>query len=450
MTAPTRARGFTQATVEEIIAKRGEPAWMAAQRRAAWETYEATPMPDTRKDEEWRRTSLRELDLEATSPLTTAPPPKMAPTAPHAGLAASLVLVDGVVQAHWLGALPSGVIVSDLRVALQRHPQLVEQYFMTQAVRVTDSKFAALHGAFWDNGVLIYVPKGVVVEQPISIIAESAAPGRASLHHTLIILERQAQLTYVEEFRGGVGPAPGEQAFSSRALEIIMGDDTVLDLTSIQRFSPAMYDFYHTSAVQSKDTNLTLHTIELGAKLSKGHIEDRLQGNGANAKLNGLYFADGTQHLDRFTLQDHWGVSTTSDLLFKGIVTDSARSVYAGYIRVHPGAKQTRAYQQNRNIQLSRTARADSNPSLEISENDILGCTHGATVGKVDEEQLFYLMCRCLSEVQATQLIVEGFVEGLIDGIPVEAVRESLRDEINQRIAITTERDAALSSHSSR
>ncbi len=444
MTAPTKSHGFTQDAIAAMIAQRQEPDWVAQRRQAAWADYTAMPMPDTRKDEEWRRTSLRELDLEATSPLGAVTTIATAPLAPQEELAASITLVDGVVTASWRAAgLPEGVVVTDLRSALTTHPQLVERYFMTQAIHPSDAKFAALHGAFWDNGVLIYVPRGVVVELPIGVVVEAATVGRASLHHTLIILERQAQLRYVEEFRGGVVASPEGQAFSSRALEILLGDSSMLDVTSIQRFGPRMFDFYQSRAIQGKDSNLILHTIELGARLSKGHIEDLLEGSGATSKLNGLYFADGNQHLDRFTLQDHRGASTTSDLLFKGIVTDTARSVYSGYIRVHPGAKQTRAYQQNRNIQLSRKARADSNPSLEISENDILGCTHGATVGKVDEEQLFYLMCRGLSRAFATELIVEGFVTELIDAIPLEAVRVSLRNEINQRIERTTAAEEA-------
>jgi Fe-S cluster assembly protein SufD len=447
MTAPTKPRGFTEAAINELIAGRGEPAWMTARRRAAWEAYNAIPMPDPRKDEEWRRTPLRRLQLEDASPLGAAGRAQVAPLADAAALAAGLTLVDGAVhQRVPLSATlrEQGVIITDLRTALTEHADLIERYFMTTAVKATDAKFAALHGAFWDNGVFIYVPKGVAVELPVGVVAESAAPGRPSLTHTLVVMERDSQLKYVEELRGGVPENADAQSFASRVIEILMADSATLDYATIQRFSPAMYDFYQTRAVLGKATNLTLHTIELGAQMSKGHIEAILQGDGASAKLLGLYFADHDQHLDRFTLQDHYGRATTSDLLFKGIVANTARSVYSGYIRVHQGAKGSQAYQQNRNIQLSRTARADSNPSLEIAENDILGCTHGATVGKVDEEQLFYLMCRGLSRAEATQMIVEGFLDVLIDAVPLASVQESLRAEITARVAkISVETNAA-------
>ncbi|MBA3827282.1 MAG: Fe-S cluster assembly protein SufD [Ktedonobacterales bacterium] len=446
MTAPTKPRGFTEEAINELIAQRNEPAWMTERRRTAWTAWNDLPMPDPRKDEEWRRTPLRLLELDEATPLSDAAKANVVPLAPAGELAAALTFVDGQVTARQDIAddlRQQGVIVTDLRSALAEHADLVQRYFMT-VVKPTEAKFAALHGAFWDNGVFVYVPKGVAVALPVGVVVESAAPGRASLHHTLIVMERDSSLKYVEELRGGVAATADGQAFSSRVIELVQGDGTTLDFATIQRFSPAMFDFYDARVVQARDTNFTLHNIELGAAMSKGHIEALLEGAGAHARLAGIYFADHDQHLDRYTLQDHKGINTTSDLLFKGVVADTARSVYSGYIRIHPGAKGSRAYQQNRNIQLSRKARADSNPSLEIAENDILGCTHGATVGKVDEEQLFYLMCRGLSRGEATQMIVEGFLDQLVEAIPLPTLRVSLRDELIARVEATTvETDAA-------
>jgi Fe-S cluster assembly protein SufD len=172
----------------------------------------------------------------------------------------------------------------------------------------------------------------------------------------------------------------------------------------------------------------------MGGQLSKGRVETILRGPGTDARLIGLYFGDGKQHFDRYTLQDHQAPSARSDLLFKGVLTDEARSVYSGLIRVHPKAQKTDAYQQNRNLLLSRTARADSIPNLEIGANDVR-CTHGATVGKVDEEELFYIMCRGLTRAEATRLIVEGFVDPQIEELPIAGLRESLRREIGARVA---------------
>jgi len=437
MTAPTKPHGFNEDTLQQVIAERNEPAWMTERRQQAWQTYLDTPMP-TRQDEEWRRTDLRPLQLDATSPLDVTTVASTGQTlAAKDDLAGGLTLIDGQVQDHWLTPelAGQGVIVTDLRTAVKDHADLVQKYFMTQAVPATDSKFAALHGAFWDNGSFIYVPKGVTVALPLGILIESVAAGHASMNHTLIVLERDSHLRFIEELQGG---ETSQQAFSSRVVELILHDGSGLDFASIQRFSETMFDFYTIRAIQGRETRLNLNTIELGARLSKGRVEAMLNGNGADVRLYGLYLGDRDQHYDRFTLQDHRGVSTTSDLLFKGVLADNARSVYSGFIRMHPGAKLSRAYQQNRNILLSRTARADSIPNLEISENDILGCTHGATVGKVDEEQLFYLMSRGLSRSESTQMLVEGFIEQLIDNVPLTSLQNSLRDEIRNRVAIAT------------
>src|SRR6185437_11922921 len=171
-----------------------------------------------------------------------------------------------------------------------------EKYFMSNAVKAGDSKFAALHGAFWDNGVFIYVPKGVAVELPVGVVVQAAAAGRASLSHTLIVMERDSQLKYVEELRGGTPETANGQVFTSRVIELLVGDGAQLDYATIQRFGPATYDFYQTRAVLGKDANLVLHTIELGAHLSKGHIEALLEGAGSSARLAGVYFADHAQH----------------------------------------------------------------------------------------------------------------------------------------------------------
>lgn len=437
MTAPTTSRGFSAEMLNRHIAERQEPDWMTERRLAAWQAYETIPMP-TRQDEEWRRTDLRSLKLELVSPLsTTTTRPTKAILADRKELAGAMTFIDGQV-AHlelYADLAHQGVIVTDMRTALQQHPALVETYFMTQAVPASDSKFAALHGAFWDNGLFVYVPKGVSVALPIGVIVDTQVPGHANLSHNLIIVERDADIRIVEELRG---TDDGEQQFSSRVIELILGENATLDFVTVQRLGKTTYDFYTARAIQGRDSKLLLQTVELGAQVSKGRVETMLKGNGASARLLGVYLGDHNQHYDRFTLQDHTGVSTWSNLLYKGIMTDTARSVYSGFIRIHPGAKQSQAYQQNRNILLSRTARADSIPNLEINENDILGCTHGATVGKVNPDELFYLMCRGLSRTAATQMLVEGFIEELIAAVPLESMRDSLHDEISARIAATT------------
>jgi Fe-S cluster assembly protein SufD len=306
----------------------------------------------------------------------------------------------------------------------------VRDHFMTRCVPATDSKFAALHGAFWDNGPFLYVPRGVAIEVPLRVVISADTAGRASLPHSLIILAPGSQATFVEEV---ISTDEKQQGFSSRVTELFLGPDAHLDYANVQHWGRSVFDFHTERALLEKDSTLVLHSIEMGSQLSKGRVETIMRGPGTNARLIGLYFGDGRQHLDRYTLQDHQAPNATSDLLFKGVLTDQARSVYSGLIRVHPHAQKTDAYQQNRNLLLSRTARADSIPNLEIGANDVR-CTHGATVGKVDEEELFYIMCRGLTREEATRLIVEGFVDPQIEELPIAGLRESLRREIGARV----------------
>jgi Fe-S cluster assembly protein SufD len=303
---------------------------------------------------------------------------------------------------------------------------------MTRCVPASDNKFAALHGAFWDNGTFLYVPRGVAVEAPFRAVVAAGLDGKSSLAHTLIVLEPGAQAIFAETFSSADADAQG---FSSRVAEIILKQDAVLRYVGIQEWGASVYDFHTERVLLDRDSTGVLQSIELGSRLSKGRVEAVLHGDGANAKLLGLYVEDGEQHLDRYTLQDHRARNGTSDLLFKGVLTDKSRSVFSGLIRVTPEGKGTAAYQQNRNLLLSRSARADSIPNLEIGANDILGCTHGATVGKVDEEQVFYLMCRGLTRDDATRLIVEGFVDPLVAEIPIPSLRESLRRDIQARVS---------------
>ena len=436
MTAPVARRGFTGEAVAELIERRDEPEWMRERRWQAWQTYQDTPMP-TRQDEEWRRTDLRELKLNDYAPFADAAAPGEATLLPESERAEAPAGFLGLRNAQKVESsldaelVAKGVIFTDMATAVREHEDLVREYFMTRCVPASDGKFAALHGAFWDNGVFLYVPRGAVIEKPLRAVISAGLANSSSLSHTIIILEAGSQAVYAETYTSPENDANG---FSSRVVEIFLKPDSNLHYVGVQHWDRNVFDFHTERALLNRNSVFALHSVELGAKLSKGRVEAIFQGPGGDAKLQGLYIEDGTQHLDRYTLQDHRAANCTSDLLFKGVLADKSRSVYSGLIRVTPDGKGTAAYQQNRNLLLSRTARADSIPNLEIGANDILGCTHGATVGKVDEEQIFYLMCRGLNKVEATRLIVEGFVDPLVEKVPIAGLRESLRREIQARV----------------
>lgn len=436
MTAPVARRGFNQEALNELLARRDEPEWMRQRRLDAWKLYQDMPMP-TRQDEEWRRTDLRRLKLDefGTEPTQTQTHETLVPAAErNETFAGFLGLLNAQPVEYRFSdeAKAKGVIFTDLATAVREHGDLIREYFMTQVVKASESKFAALHGAFWDSGVFVYVPRGVTLEQPLRAIISAELQGKANLSHTLIVMEEGSEAVYAEDF---TSPEGEQQGFSSRTLEIIAKQGSRLRYIGTQRWGRKVFDFHTERVLLGRDTEVTVQTIELGSQLSKGRVESVLKGDGAHVKLLGLYIEDGKQHLDRYTLQDHEGANGVSDLLFKGVLSDEARSVFSGMIRVHPTGKGTAAYQQNRNLLLSRHARADSIPNLEIGANDIIGCSHGATVGKVDEEQLFYLMCRGLSRLDATHLIVEGFVDPIINEAPIASLRDSLRQEIRDRVS---------------
>ena len=434
MTAPVAKRGFTEDAVSELIQRRAEPDWMREHRLNAWKMYQQIPMP-TRQDEEWRRTDLRALRLAdiATQPSGSVSGPILPPSETHEQFAGFLGVRDGAPEALRLDPVyaAQGVIFTDMVTALREHEDLVREHFMTRCVPASDSKFTALHAAFWDNGVFLYVPRNVVIEAPLRSVVAAGLDGTSSLSHTLVIMEPGSQATLVEDVASETAP---QQGFSSRVVELILGPGANLYFTGVQRWGRNVFDFHTQRALLDRDTQLHLLSIELGSRLSKGRVETVLNGDGVNVKMQGLYVEDGDQHLDRYTLQDHHGTNGVSDLLYKGVLTDRARSVFSGLIRVAPTAIKTAAYQQNRNLLLSRAARADSIPNLEIAASDIIGCSHGATVGKVDEEQVFYLMCRGLTRDDATRLIVEGFVDPLIEQVPVAGLKERLRQEIEDRM----------------
>ncbi|HEX6122485.1 MAG TPA: SufD family Fe-S cluster assembly protein, partial [Ktedonobacterales bacterium] len=353
MSAPVAPRGFTEAAVTELIERRDEPEWMRERRRAAWTIYQQLPMP-SRTDEEWRRTDIGRLRLDQLPPYSPegAANETLRPSAEREeAYGGFLGLRNGQpVETHLSPELRSkGVILTDLATAVREHGDLVREHFMTRCVPPGDSKFAALHGAIWNTGTFLDVPRGVIVTEPLRTVLAADVGRGSSLAHTLIVLEPGAQVTYAEDF---VSPDADAIGLSTRVVELILKRDAVLHYAGVQRWGRSVYDFHTERALLERDTSVTLQTIELGSRLSKGRVESILNGSGASAKLLGLYIEDGRQHLDRYTLQDHRAPNGTSDLLFKGVLADTARSVFSGLIRVTPEGTGTAAYQQNRNLLL--------------------------------------------------------------------------------------------------
>jgi Fe-S cluster assembly protein SufD len=419
---------FTIEAVEELGALHGEPDWLRARRREAFAAYERLPLP-SRSDEEWRRTDVRGLDLGAFAPFERADGP--APADPIEGAAGVLrqrgsepgtVELDPAVAAR-------GVLLMPLSQAAEEHPDLVRRHLFTE-VRPDRDKLSALHGALFSGGTFLYVPDGVMVDRPMVSQFWSSGGGAAVLPHTLIVAGRGSSFNYLDEF---LSPDLDRPALTSGSAEVFAGEGASVGYLSLQRWGRHAWQFADQRARVERDATVRLVAVGLGGRFAKNRIEASLVGPGASVELKALFFGSERQFFDFHTLQQHRVGSTTSDLLFKGALRDEARSVYAGLIRIEPNATRSDAYQANRNLLLSKTAKAHSIPMLEILNNDVR-CTHGATVAPVDPEHLFYLESRGIPAGTAERMIVHGFFGEVLDRIPVQQARDLVEQELEARI----------------
>ncbi len=393
---------FDAAALERTV--QGEPDWLRERRHTALSAFERLPMPG-RTDEEWRRTDVSHLDLAAYA--------KFEPNG----------------QVAKRPALPKGVIYESLREAAMRHRELVEPLLFSLN-RADRDRFAALHAAFFTAGSFLYVPDGVTVDEPILGQHFSHEAGTSVLPHTLIVAGKNSRFNYLDEY---IAQGDDAESYRSGSAEIFVGEGAEIGYVAIQKWGRNAWHFADHRARLDKDATLKLFNVTLGAKFSKTRVEASLVGPGATAELKGIYFASGEQFFDFHTLQDHQVGNTTSDLLFKGALQDVARTVYAGLIRIEKGAARSDAYQANRNLVLSDKAKATSIPMLEIDNNDVR-CTHGATVGPVDQNHLFYLRSRGIPEMTAKRMIVQGFFGQVLDRIPFQQARELVETELESRL----------------
>src|SRR4051812_31655335 len=435
---PSLSGGFNETSFEAFLRSRDEPQWLVDRRREAFATFQRTPWP-TSRDEEWRRTDIRGLKLDAFAPHDGRQPsaeaheafePLLKDHRSRYGTGLARLNAEAVRAAEPTSL--GGAVFLDLAKAVKEHPELLQRHLLTDAVRPDADAFSALHAAFWTGGTLLYVPKGVTVEAPLFSLVGMAGAGRVDFDHTLVILEEGAEATLVRET---TSKARGDaQAMHCGAVELFVGQGARLRLVNIQNWDESTWHFSRERALVGRDATLQWTVGGLGSRLAKVNQEVMLNGPGANAQVNGVLFTTGRQHLAYFTRQDHAADHTSSDLLYKGGLKDKSRIVWKGMIRVEKDAQRTDAYQKNDNLVLSGSARADSIPGLEIEANDVR-CTHGATAGRVDEDMIFYAEARGIPRETAVRLIVEGFFADVYDRITLEPVRETLRQAVATKLA---------------
>ena len=407
-------------------------------RKHAWQAYTRLAIPAT-TEEAWRRTDLHALPADifqlpkdkAFENLPAVPEYLLKPLVAdqHGG---QIVLVPGGSSVELDEKLVrQGVIFTDLKTAEQKYPELLAK-MIGKTVHPEEGKFASLAVALSQNGVVLYVPKGVSVVEPLHSVLWGPGSDLAHISHLLVLVDEGASVTYVHE--ASSPDAMGENSMHAGVVEIQVMQGANLRFVELQSWGRNVWNFSHERIRVEKDGKLDWIFGAVGSRLTKNFSELDLVGQGATGRMSGFYFTDGSQHLDHDTQQNHLAPNTTSDLLFKGALKGKSRSVWQGMIYVAPGAQKTDGYQANRNLVLSEHARADSIPGLEILADDVR-CTHGATVGKLEQEPLFYLKSRGIPQQDAERLVVEGFFDPIMQRIPFEGVRERFLQAILNKMS---------------
>lgn len=420
--------------------KMKDPSWFARKRKTAWAAYRSMPMP-TLSDEAWRRTDLRPLrwnDLRISA-LDRKVKPRKLPAAllkPLAGHAhgGQVAINGGRVESRKLAASlkRKGVIFTDIHTAIRDHEKLVKKH-LGRAVSASDGRFAAMTEALMDGGVFLYVPRNVQVDLPLHSVIN--VPGSSHFTRLLVVLEDGASVTYVSELTSPSGAR--SENLHTAIVELLVGRKATLKFVELQSLNLKTWNITHERARIQNQGRLDWVFNAVGSHLTKNFSTIELDGEHSWARMSGFYFAEKDQHLDHDTQQNHNVPNTTSDLLFKGALRDQGRSVWQGMIYVAPGAQKTDGYQANRNLVLSKTARADSIPGLEIMADDVR-CTHGATVGQLEQEHIFYLMSRGMPRAEAEKLVVDGFFDPIMQRIPFPGVIHRLKKDIERKMSEST------------
>jgi Fe-S cluster assembly protein SufD len=413
------------------------PDWFRDQQRAAWQQFESLPNP-TRKDQAWRFANVGLLDL---TPFKISPPlsedDRKNILKYSRGLdryAARLIFAnDQLIQRDVVSEdlKKRGVIFQPLERAMVEHADLFRKYFMSTEATLGSAKFAALHKALVSSGTFLYLPRGVEIEQPIEIFHWLRNDNMAVFPHLLLVTDELAKVTVIEHFRSCSRTAPG---FACGVNDLIAGPGAKVTYVCAQEWASNVIALQMNSTTVDHDASAMSLNLHLGSRYSRFESLSRLIGEGGRSDLLAVAVAKQQQEFDARTLQDHVSPHTASDLLYKNALDDRARTIFGGLIRVEPHAHFTDAYQKVRNLLLSDDAEANSMPGLEILADNVR-CTHGATSGQLEEDQLFYLRSRGIPTKIAQRLLVTGFLNEVIQRLNHAAIGDHLHRLIEERFA---------------
>jgi Fe-S cluster assembly protein SufD len=420
-----------------------EPEWLRARRARGAQTVSGLGLPQYKGRSGWEFTDLGKFSLDDYVPATPGEGDASAVDRAETLLAApegaiALGQVDGRVTEEPPAATDTqptssagtgGVLVLPLTLAAERHPELVEPH-LGRIVASDADVFAAANDADWTGGAFVYVPRGVRVEAPVLLTAISDAAGTSLNRRTLVVLDEGAEAEVWEQYLSG---SPDADALVNAVVEVVVGQNARLRFVSAQDMNERSWIFGSMRAEVARDGSLDWVVVGFGSARGKVRTETLLAGEGAEGKVTGAYAPHGRQHIDYDTTQEHGAANTTSDLAFRGILAERSSAVWRGMIKVDPGAQQTDAFQECRNLLLSKRAHADAIPGLEILANDVR-CTHAAAIAQIDPEQLFYLRSRGLEPAGAKRLVIEGFMAELVARFEEGPIRDALGGAIERRM----------------
>jgi Fe-S cluster assembly protein SufD len=413
------------------------PDWFLDQQGAAWKQFESLPKP-TRKDQAWRFANVGLLDLSpfkyggtltAKERTTILEQSRGLEEVAGRMIFAGDELIERDVISDQLKK--RGVIFQPLERAMVEHADLFRKHFMSQPAKLGSAKFAALHQALVSSGTFLYVPRGVEIELPIEIFHWLNSENDSAFPHLLLVTDELAKVTVIEHFRSVNEHAPG---FACGVNDLVAGPGAKVTYVCAQNWADNVIALQMNTTTVDHDASATSLNLHLGSRYSRFESLSRLTGEGGRSDLLAVAVAKHQQEFDARTLQDHISPHTASDLLYKNALDDRARTIFGGLIRVEPHAHFTDAYQKVRNLLLSDDAEANSMPGLEILADNVR-CTHGATSGQIDEDELFYLRTRGIPVPVAQRLIVTGFLDEVVQRLDHPAIAEHLHRLIEEKFS---------------
>jgi len=414
----------------EAPAQGNWPEWFDHDRQTALALFGSLPHP-TRRDEPWRFANIKATDLSGfhvSRPVSDAAS-LIARSTGLPDVTAKLIFANDELIHSEVSGLPAGVLLLPLELAARDHAELFRANFMTGEVRLGSRKFAALHKARLRTGTFLHVPAGVVMERPIEIWHWVSGENTAIFPHTLIVMGEGSSASVIDRFVS----VRDERTLACAVNDLTLGARAKLTYTGVQEWSDKTTAFHINRTEVGNDALSTALQMNLGGSYVRGESDSHLLGEGSRSVMLSINPASGTREIDQRTFQDHFAPRATSDLLYHNALSDSSKTIFAGLIKVEEGAHETDAYQKVRNLMLSDEAEANSMPGLEILADNVR-CTHGATSGELNEDELFYMMARGIPPKQAAQLIVRGFFGTVLERLENDLLQEHLGAILDRKL----------------